>query len=455
MIPSPAPPAAGPAPARRSLWRRYLDIPLIWKMAVALVAGAVAGLAVGEPITVIQPLGEVFLRLLQMLVMPLILLTLIAGVSSLSPARLGRIGAKIMVYYLLTSAVAVVVGLGLGLAAAPGAGLEPPAGGEDPEPAPPVTETLLNIVPDNPFAALAEGNVLAVMFAAVTAGLALAFMRAATDERTAAMGELLARAVEAGVELVFRVVRGVLEYAPVGVFALIAVVLGQTGPQALLPLLELTGVVYGGVGVQVVVYALLLALFRVPVLRFFAAAREAMVMAFVTRSSNGTLPVSTRCAGRMGVDEGVSSFTLPLGATVNMDGTAIYVGAATVFVANVAGVQLSLEQLAMVVLVGVVASIGTAGVPGAGLIMLSLTITQAGLPFAAVALVAGIDAVLDMVRTMCNVTGDLVGTRIVARTEPGMLHDPDEEKEEGAGGGGAAAPGPGTPGGPGPAATAP
>ncbi|MBX9389255.1 dicarboxylate/amino acid:cation symporter [Streptomonospora nanhaiensis] len=450
MTPSPAPPAAGPAPQRRSLWRRYLDVPLIWKMAAALVAGAATGLAVGEPVTVIQPLGEVFLRLLQMLVMPLILLTLIAGVSSLTPARLGRIGAKIMVYYLLTSALAVTVGVALALAVAPGAGLEPPQGGADPEPAPPVTETLLNIVPDNPFAALAEGNVLAVMFAAVTAGLALAFMRSSGEEPVRAMGELLARAVEAGVELVNRVVRGVLEYAPVGVFALIAVVLGQTGPQALLPLLELTGVVYGGVGAQLVLYAALLAVLRVPVLRFFAHARDAMVMAFVTRSSNGTLPVTTRCARRMGVDDGVSSFTLPLGATVNMDGTAIYVGAATVFVANVAGVQLGLEQLAMVVLVGVVASVGTAGVPGAGLIMLSLTVSQAGLPFAAVALVAGIDAVLDMVRTMCNVTGDLVGTRVVARTEPGMVHTPargeqakDAQEQAGPAGGA------------GPAATAP
>ncbi|QBI54327.1 dicarboxylate/amino acid:cation symporter [Streptomonospora litoralis] len=424
--------------SRPSLWRRYLDFPLIWKLAVGLVAGAAVGLIVGEPAAALQPLGDVFLRLLQMLVMPLVLVTLIAGVSAITPARLGGIGLKVLVFYLVTSALAITVGLVLALAVSPGAGLAAPGqSGEEPEPAPPVGETLLGIIPENPFAALAEGNVLAVMFAAIAAGIALAFMRSSSDERIRGLGELLRRGVDAGVELVFLIVRGVLQYAPIGVFALIAAVMAETGVEALLPLAKLTGVVYGGVAVQIGVYVGLLALFRVGLRRFFGAARDPMVMAFATRSSSGTLPVSTRAARRMGVDEGVYSFTLPLGATVNMDGTAIYVGAATVFVANVAGVELTLAQLLMVVLVGVLASIGTAGVPGAGLIMLSLAVSQAGLPFAPVALVAGIDAILDMVRTMCNVTGDLSATRIIAGTERGMVHEPDEdgpaESEPGAG----------------------
>ncbi|MBB6000877.1 dicarboxylate/amino acid:cation symporter [Streptomonospora salina] len=429
-----------PKPSSRSLWRRYLDFPLIYKLAIALVAGAVVGLAVGEPATALQPLGEVFLRLLQMLVMPLVVVTLIAGVSSIDPVRLGGIGLKVLVFYLATSAVAITVGLLAALAVAPGTGLQAPGRTEQsPEQAPPVAQTLVEIVPENPFAALAEGNVLAVMFAAIAAGIALAFMRASSDERIAGLGALLRRGVDAGVELVFVIVRGVLQYAPVGVFALIAVVLAETGVDALVPLAKLTGVVYGGVAVQIGVYAAVLVLFRVGVRRFFAAAREPMVTAFATRSSSGTLPVSTRAARRMGVDEGVYGFTLPLGATVNMDGTAIYVGAATVFVANVAGVELTVGQLLMVVLVGVLASIGTAGVPGAGLIMLSLAVTQAGLPFGPVALVAGIDAILDMVRTMCNVTGDLTGTRVIARTERGMVHESGEDGT-GPGAGAAAVP---------------
>ncbi len=149
-----------------------------------------------------------------------------------------------------------------------------------------------------------------------------------------------------------------------------------------------------------------------------------MLTSFVTRSSGGTLPVSIQAAERLGVRKGVYSFTLPLGSNVNMDGTAIYVGAATVFVANVTGTDLSLTQIVTVAAVGVLASIGTAGVPGAGLIMLTMTVTAAGLPMAPVALVAGIDAILDMGRTMLNVTGDLTCTRVVAKTEPGMLAEP-------------------------------
>ncbi|RNL86975.1 dicarboxylate/amino acid:cation symporter [Halostreptopolyspora alba] len=405
-----------------SLWRRYLEFPLIYKMAIGLLAGVVVGLAVGEPITVIAPLGEVFVRLLGMLVMPLIIVTLIAGVSAITPARLGRIGFKVFLFYLVTSAFAITVGLALALAVAPGTGLSPPGDaeeeGEDP---PPVSETLLDIVPDNPFAAMVEGNVLAVMFVAIAAGIALTLMRGSDEARLRELGEFLRRGVDGAVELVFLVVRGVLQYAPIGVFALIAVVMGETGVEALGPLAKLTGVVYGAIVLQIAVYVLILLAFRVGIGRFFGAAKDPMATAFVTRSSSGTLPVSSRAAERMGVHEGVYSFSLPLGATINMDGTAIYVGAATVFVANVSGAELTLAELVTVVLVGVLASIGTAGVPGAGLIMLTMTVSQAGLSMAPVALVAGIDAILDMARTMCNVTGDLVATRVVARTEPGML----------------------------------
>ncbi|HEY8498908.1 MAG TPA: dicarboxylate/amino acid:cation symporter, partial [Limnochordales bacterium] len=226
-------------------------------------------------------------------------------------------------------------------------------------------------------------------------------------------------------EVTFLLVRGVLEYAPVGVFALIAVTLGRTGLAALVPLAKLTGVVYGGIALQIGLYVLLLALFGVSQRRFWSVAQDPMLMAFVTRSSNGTLPVTMQAAERLGIKESLYGFSLPLGATINMDGTALYIGASVVFVANVAGVDLTLAQLLGVILTGVLASIGTAGVPGAGLIMLSLAITQAGLPMAPVGLVAGIDAILDMIRTMCNVTGDLVGTQIVARTEPGMVEVPE------------------------------
>lgn len=298
--------------------------------------------------------------------------------------------------------------------------------GEKPESPPSIIDTLLDIVPENPVEAMAKGNVLAVVFLAIVVGLAVGAMRYSGNKELIDMGELLIRITNAGSEVMFRIIRGVLEYGPIGVFALVAVVMGKTGIGALAPLGELAGVVYGGVAIQILVYSALLLLIGVRLRRFFSAARDPMMTAFVTRSSNGTLPVTIRAAQKLGIKEGVYGFSLPLGATINMDGTALYVGAATVFVANVAGVHLTVAQILAVVLVGVLASIGTAGVPGAGLIMLSLAISQAGLPFGPVALVAGIDAVLDMVRTMCNITGDLVGTRLVAGTERGMLVDPDK-----------------------------
>lgn len=426
---------------QRSLWRKYLDFPLIWKLAIALVLGVAAGLIIGPPVSVIQPLGDIFLRLLLMLVIPMILLTLIAGVASVSPKTMGRIGLKAFGFYLVTTAFAITIGISLALLISPGEGLSVPSGAEaDEGEAPELVDVLVGIFPENIIAAMAEADVLAVLFFALIAGIALAIMKDSENSQVADLGKLLQRIVDGGVELVFILLRGVLQYSPIGVFALIASVIGETGADALMPLLTLTGVVYGGVAIMIVVYILILLAFRAPVGRFFREAKEPMLTAYVTRSSNGTLPVTMRAAERLGVRKGVYSFTLPLGATINMDGTALYVGAATVFIANVTGTQLSFTDLAVLALVGTLASIGTAGVPGAGLIMLTLAVGAVGLPMAPVALVAGIDAVLDMVRTMNNVTGDLVGTRIIAKSEKGMLIDPDEavriEEEESVSSGG-------------------
>lgn len=395
----------------------YFRFPLIWKIAIGFVLGAIVGLIVGPPIAVIQPFGALFLRLLQMLVVPLIFFTLVVGAASVSPARLGRVGGKIIIYYLITSAVAITLGVLIALAVQPGSGLLMPEEAPEARTPPALSQVLLNIVPTNPFQALAGGDVLAVIFFALIVGLAVAAMSSSGQPQVKEQAGLLLRLAQGASEIMFRIVRGVLEYAPFGVFALIAVTLGNVGVRALLPLGKLTAVVYGGIALQIGFYILLLALFRQGIRRFFSAAQDPMVTAFVTRSSNGTLPITMRAAERLGISESVYGFTLPMGATVNMDGTALYIGASVIFVANVAGADLSVGQLVGVIVAGTLASIGTAGVPGAGLIMLSLAITQAGLPMGPVALVAGIDAILDMVRTMCNVTGDLVGTQLVAASE--------------------------------------
>ena len=401
---------------KQSWWRRYLAFPLIYKLAIALVLGAVTGLLVGPEIAVIEPLGTIFLRLLQMMIVPVVLFTLVTGVSSGSAGQFGRVGVKIMVYYMLTTVVAITLGLTLASLVNPGAGLTLPAGTETaPKEAPALQDVLIGIVPTNPISAMVEGDMLSVLFFALVFGLALGALRNSEDKRLAGLGESMRQFFEAGAEITFIAIRGILEYAPIGVFALLAVTLGETGMDALAPLALLTATIYGGAAVQVLLYCVLLVLFGHSLRTFFSAAREPMLMSFVTRSSSGTLPVSMRAAEKMGVDEGVYGFSLPLGATINMDGTAVYVGAAVIFVANVAGVDLSITELVSVALVGVLASVGTAGVPGAGLIMLSMAITQAGLPFGPVALVAGIDAFLDMGRSLCNVTGDLAGARIVDR----------------------------------------
>ncbi|WP_433913721.1 dicarboxylate/amino acid:cation symporter [Brevibacterium litoralis] len=355
-----------------------------------------------------------------MMVVPIVLFTLVAGVTATGAGQVGKVGVKIVVFHTVTTFFAISLGLGLATLIKPGGGLDLPADAEtESGEGEPFVDVLLNIVPTNPIQAMAEGNMLATLFFALVFGMALGVLMNSADERLSGLGSHMRRFFEAGSEVTFIAIRGILEVAPFGVFALIAVTLGETGADALLPLLKLTGTVYGGVALQIAVYALLLVLFGVSLRRFFSAAKEPMLTAFVTRSSGGTLPVTMRAADRLGIRESTYGFTLPLGTTINMDGTALYVGAAVVFVSNVAGVDLSIAELVSVALVGVLASIGTAGVPGAGLIMLTLAITQAGLPMAGIALVAGIDAILDMVRTMCNVTGDLAGTRIVDGKQKG------------------------------------
>lgn len=414
--------------ASKNLLKRYLHSNLLIRILVALVAGAVIGLLAGPGIAVVRPLGTLFVRLLQMIVMPLILFTLVVGAASISPARLGRVGVKILAFYLITSAVAVAMGLiaanvfrpGLGMALA---GSEV-AGRELVQPN--VINTLLNIIPTNVFGALASGAVLPVIFFSVIFGISLSYLRINKDGRISSAAEVMLQVVDAGAEVMYQVVGAIMQYAPIGVFALIAVVFGEQGAAAFGPLAIVTGSFYSAVLVHVIlVYAGLLALNRLSVRRFFVGAREAIVTAFVTRSSGGTLPVTMRAAEEnLGVKRTIFSFTLPLGATINMDGSAIYQGVCAMFIAFAIGLPLSIGQQLTVVLTAVLASIGAAGVPGAGAIMLLLVLNSVGMPVVegtpvalAYAMILGIDALLDMGRTATNVTGDLVGTSLVALSE--------------------------------------
>ena len=416
----------------------YFKSNLLVRILLGLILGAIAGIifqnATGA-IAFLSPFGDLFVRLLKMIVQPVIVFTLIVGTASIAPSRLGKVGVKIILFYLLTSLFAIIVGLIFGNLIAPGAGMGI-VGAEGVKSyvreAPDLVKTLLAIVPTNPFQAYASGDVLPTICFSIFFGIALAFCREHTEERVRAAADVTYRFFEGAAEVIFKVVGWVMQYAPIGVFALIFVVFSKQGAEAVGPLLSTTVAVYLGLIFQLrVVYMGLLALFGLNPVRFLKKVRNPMLTAFVTRSSGGTLPVSMETAEKeMGINRGVYGFTLPLGSTINMDGTTIYLGVCAMFVANAIGVPLTGSQQLVVVLTAVLASIGTAGVPGAGAIMLVMVLDSVGLKLeagsavsAAYAMVLGIDAILDMGRTSMNVVGDMTGTTIVAKTEIEMDMD--------------------------------
>ena len=415
-------------PKKRGALDWYFKSNLLIRILIGLILGAVVGLIVGPKIAWVKPFGDLFIRLLKMIVMPVVFFTLVVGSASISPARLGRVGIKIIVYYLLTSALAVAIGLAAGNIFHPGLGLalagSTEAGRVLKQPS--VVTTLLNIVPKNPFGSLASGAVLPTIFFAIIFGIGVSYLKESDNERIKNAGTVVLNFFDGSAEVMYKVVHWVLQYAPIGVFALIAVVFGKQGAKAFGPLGMVTLAVYIGLAVHLLVtYGGLLSAYGFNFFKFIGKAQEAMLTAFVTRSSSGTLPVTLQVAeDKMGVKRSISSFTLPLGATINMDGTAIYQGVCALFVAFAIGVHLSFAQQMTVILTAVLASIGTAGVPGAGAIMLLMVLNSVGLPVEAgtpvamaYAMILGIDAILDMGRTSLNVTGDLTGTTIVAKTE--------------------------------------
>jgi len=405
----------------------YFKPNLLLRILIGLIIGVIVGLIVGPKIEVISPLGDLLIRLLKMIVVPVIFFSLITGAASISPYRLGRVGIKIIVYYLVTTVFAVIIGLILANIFKPGLGLALP--GEAPGKeltAPSVIQTLLNIIPTNPVDSLAKGDVLPIIFFALIFGIAISVLKESKDERLREGANLVYKFSDAAAEIMYKIVGGVLQYAPIGVFALIAVVFGKQGSKAFGPLGMVTLTIYIGLAIQLfIVYGAFLSAFGLSLIKFLKGAKEAMITAFVTRSSNATLPITMKNTDEnLGVPKSIYSFTLPLGATINMDGTCLYQGVCTLFVAFAVGAKLGFSQQMIVVLTATLASIGTAGVPGAGAIMLLMVLNSVGFKVeagtavaAAYAMILGIDAILDMGRTCLNVTGDMVGTSIVAKTE--------------------------------------
>ena len=407
----------------------YFKSNLLIRILIGLVAGAIVGIIFGESVEWMNPFGAILVNLLKMIVMPVVLATLIVGAASINPSTLGKIGVKIIAFYLLTSAFAVAVGLIMGNLFKPGLGLELGGAAEAAGKVltqPKLSDTLIAIIPKNPFGSISGGAVLPTIFFAILLGIAISYLKQSKDERIKKSGETIFNVFDGLAEAMYLIVRGVLQYAPIGVFALIAVVFGKQGAKAVGPLGTVTAAAFlGYIFHVIIVYGVILMVSKINPLTFFKGAKTPIITAFVTRSSSGTLPVTMKAADEnFGISKNVYSFTLPLGATINMDGTAIYQGVCALFIGFAIGMPLSIGQQLTVILTAVLASIGTAGVPGAGAIMLLMVLNSVGLPVeagtpvaAAYAMILGIDAILDMGRTAVNVAGDMTGTLVVAKSE--------------------------------------
>ncbi|MEH6945063.1 dicarboxylate/amino acid:cation symporter, partial [Bacillus sp. JJ722] len=401
------------------IWRWYREKSFILKISIGFLLGICIGLIFGPSAQVLEPLGTIFLNLLKMAVVPLILLTVIVSINNTNPKELGRIGVKIFPYFIITTALAVILGIGIAELMNPGSGLKMPQNTdmEVPE-APSMIDVLLQVIPTNIFAALANGDVLSIVFLALIVGFAISYMRHSVESQMKEWGSLLLKFAEAGSEVIFRILSGILQYAPIGVLGITATTIGNQGFDTLIALSKYVIASYVGVGVQMfIIFPIILLLFKVPVIKFFKNTREAIITAFVTSSSLATLPVTLKSAQKAGISDKVANFTLPVGATVNMNGSAIHFGVGVVFAANIMGYDLSIGAIIGIILAGTLASIGTAGVPGAGLIGMSIVFTQAGLPIEIVGLTAGVNVITDMIFTTCNVTGDIVGAAVVDQSE--------------------------------------
>ncbi len=392
---------------------------LTTKILIGLALGVIAGLELGAEgakfaSTWIAPFGTVFMNMIKMVIVPLVFSSLVVGVCSLGDIKkVGRIGVKTIGFYLGTTAFAICIGIAFGILFAPGAGLHIPAdvAKVTAKAAPPIMKVITDIFPTNVMEAMLKANMLQIIVFSLFLGVAI------TSVGEKANG--LKNAIEGLAECSYKIVAMIMWFAPIGVFGLITPVVAANGPAVLLPLLKVILAVYIGCALHAfVIYGSMLRILGgINPFKFFKGIMPASMLAFSSCSSAGTLPVTLSCVQKMGVSKEVSSFVLPLGATINMDGTAVYQGVCALFVAQVYGVDLTAAQYGTIIVTGTLASIGTAGVPGAGFIMLTMILTALGLPLEASALIAGIDRVLDMPRTSVNITGDGAVCYLVDKSE--------------------------------------
>ncbi len=397
--------------------KKKMSLPI--QILIGLIAGVVVGFFLQSNAqladTFIKPLGTLFLNLIKLVIVPLVFASLVVGVADLKDAKqIGKIGMKTFVYFFVTTTFAIIIGLLLANLLDVSSGFVLPADQLqfEAKEAPSFIDTLINIVPANPLKALVEGQMLQIIVFALILGAGLLY---AGEKGTAVFSFF-----DGLQEAMIHITNGIMKFAPFGVFGLMAPVIAANGPQVLLPLIKVVGIVYLGCILHAfLVYGSSIKFIaKLPVGIFFKKAFTPWAVSFTTSSSAGTLPISLdTCENELGVSKPIASFVLPLGATINMDGTAIYQGVCALFIAKVYGIDMGLGQQLTIVLTTVLASVGTAGVPGAGMIMLAMVLQGVGIPVEGIALVAGIDRIFDMIRTSLNVLGDISCSVIVAKSE--------------------------------------
>lgn len=387
----------------------------LWvKILIGLLAGVVAGAILGPNAIVLKPIGQIFLNLISMVVPLLVLSSMTVGITGIhDPKKLGRVGLRSMTVFLTTTVIAIAIGLFFAKLIAPGEGLTLGEGAE-------ITvntdmtlgQLFMSIVPTNPIAALNQSNVLQIIFFAGFLGLAINF--------AGAKGKPLLAVIESLADVMYKLIGFIMEFSPIGVFAIMAWVAGSFGLAIFLPLAKFLFAYYlaAFVHLMIVFVGMLRLMVGVNPIPFFKGMGDAMMMAFSTCSSSASLPISMHCVQEnLGVSKNITRFVLPLGTTVNMNGAAIFQGMSAVFVAQAYGIPLDNTQLLTIVLTGTLAAVGAPGVPGAGIIMSSVVFTSVGLPIEGIAILAGIDRLREMVSTVLNVLGDAVTAVYIAKVE--------------------------------------
>jgi dicarboxylate/amino acid:cation (Na+ or H+) symporter, DAACS family len=388
----------------------------LWmKILIGLFLGVLAGLILGERAIYLKPIGNVFLNLINMIIVPLILGSMTVGITSIhDPKKLGRIGIKTLMLYLLTTLAAIFIGLTFAELFDVGYGLNLQIGSKVAASTSPasLTSIFLAIIPKNPFASMTEGNILQIIVFSVFLGISINF----AGEK----GKPLMRFMESLADVMYRMTAIIMEFAPIGVFAIMAWVTGTFGVALLIPLFKFLFIYYAACFVHIIIVfcGLLKGVSKVHPGPFFRGMGDAIVMAFSTGSSSATLPVSMHCTQEnLGVSKRITNFVLPLGVTLNMNGTALFQAMSAIFVAEAYGVSLSWYSYVILSATAVLSAVGTAGVPGSGFIMLSAVLSAVGLPLEGLAILAGIDRLRDMVGTVLNVMGDAVVAVVIAKQE--------------------------------------